>query len=144
MYIAYENPKELTRVRREVLPEPLGPRSRIEGNVVSPLARKKTVCRNIGIVNTSRSAIMSPTGDGLMTACAQSWIVDISAACDVMCRKVLEVERCKAPFGTEEADDAQPRWTTQITCLARKWNLTNINCTNLSVVILPLLFLPSF
>jgi len=59
-------------VRRDVLPEPLGPSRRMEGNVVSPLALKTTVWRKIGIVKTSRSAMMRPTGDGLIKACAQS------------------------------------------------------------------------
>lgn len=68
-----------TSVRSEVLPEPLGPRSRIDGRVVSTLALKTTVWRKIGIDIAIKTAIISPIGDGLRRACAQSCIVDIFA-----------------------------------------------------------------
>jgi hypothetical protein len=61
-----------TRVRRVVFPEPLGPRSSIEGRVVRPLARKTNECRKRGMLSTSRIAIKSATGDGLKKASPQS------------------------------------------------------------------------
>lgn len=86
-------------MRSEVLPEPLGPRRRIEGKVVSPLALKTTEWRKIGIVKTRSSAIIRPTGEGLIRACAQSCNVDIFAGlCDVVkccIAKAVEIP-CKA------------------------------------------------
>jgi hypothetical protein len=66
-----------TRVRRAVFPEPLGPRSSIEGRVVRPLARKTNECRKRGMLSTSRVAIRSATGDGLNKASPQSDNTDI-------------------------------------------------------------------
>jgi hypothetical protein len=57
-----------TSVSRDVLPEPLGPIKRIEGNVVRPLARKTTAWRNKGIDKTRMTAIARPRGDGLRRA----------------------------------------------------------------------------
>lgn len=72
-------------MRSEVFPELLGPRRRIEGKVVSPLALKTTEWRKIGIVKTRISAIISPTGEGFIRACAQSCNVDIcTGLCDVV------------------------------------------------------------
>jgi hypothetical protein len=70
-------PGRLTRVRRDVFPEPLGPTKSIEGRVVSPLALKTTEWRKMGIVRAKMIAIISPIGDGLRRACAQSCMVDI-------------------------------------------------------------------
>jgi len=67
----------ITRVRRDVFPEPLGPIKRIEGKVVRPLARKTTVWRKTGIDRTRRIAIARPNGEGLRKACAHSLAVDI-------------------------------------------------------------------
>ena len=64
--------EELTRVRREVFPEPLGPINSIEGRVVRPDARKTTEWRKTGIEMARRIAITRPRGDGLKRACAQS------------------------------------------------------------------------
>jgi hypothetical protein len=73
----------LTRVRRDVFPEPLGPIKSIEGNVVKPLARKTTEWRKRGIVMARRIAIASPNGDGLRRVCTQSWMVDMTAFGDL-------------------------------------------------------------
>jgi hypothetical protein len=67
-------------VRREVFPESLGPIKRIEGNVVNPLTRKTTEWRKRGIVMAKRIAIASPNGDGFRRACAQSWMIDMTAS----------------------------------------------------------------
>ena len=69
----------LTRVRREVFPEPLGPIKSIEGNVVNPLARKTTEWRKRGIVMARRIAMARPNGDGFRRTCTQSWMVDMTA-----------------------------------------------------------------
>jgi hypothetical protein len=54
----------LTRVRRDVLPEPLGPINRMDGNVMRPLLRKTTEWRKMGIVIARRIAIARPSGEG--------------------------------------------------------------------------------
>jgi hypothetical protein len=53
---------QLTRVRSDVFPEPLGPIRRMEGKVVRPLAWKTTVWRNIGIVRRSSAPTTRPIG----------------------------------------------------------------------------------
>lgn len=76
----FQTGRELTRVNSEVFPEPLGPRSSIEGRVVRPLARNTTECRKRGMLSTSRTAIMSATGDGLIIACPHFDIADMMYA----------------------------------------------------------------
>jgi hypothetical protein len=71
----------LTRVRRDVFPEPLGPIKSIDGKVVSPLARNTTLWRKIGVNTARKIAIASPSGDGLSRACTQSLMVDIVVGC---------------------------------------------------------------
>jgi hypothetical protein len=62
----------LTRVRRDVFPEPVGPIKRMDGNVVRPLLRKMTEWRKMGIVMARRIAIANPRGDGFRRACTKS------------------------------------------------------------------------
>lgn len=69
--------EELTSVRRDVFPEPLGPIIRMEGRVVRPDARNTTEWRKRGIEITRRIAMTRPRGDGLRRACAQSLMPDI-------------------------------------------------------------------
>jgi hypothetical protein len=69
---------ELTRVRKEVFPEPLGPISSIEGKVTRPDARNTTEWRKSGIEMARRMAIIRPRGEGLRRACAQSLVPAIS------------------------------------------------------------------
>ena len=78
LYLFKELNEDLTRVKREVFPEPLGPMRSMEGRVVRPLARKTKECRKSGMLRTRRTATMSATGDGLIKACAQSVTVDIT------------------------------------------------------------------
>jgi hypothetical protein len=68
---------ELTRVRRDVFPEPLGPINRIEGRFVRPDARNTTEWRKRGIEMTRRIAMTRPKGDGLRRACARSLMLDM-------------------------------------------------------------------
>lgn len=68
----------LTRVSRDVLPDPLGPISRIDGKAVNPLARKTKKCRKSGIVRTKTMPIARPRGDGLMS------VTTISAKLDMI------------------------------------------------------------
>ena len=69
---AKEGGLKLTRVRREVFPEPLGPIRRIEGRVVRPEARNTTKWRKRGIKIATRTAMMSPKGERLRRTCAHS------------------------------------------------------------------------
>jgi hypothetical protein len=62
----------LTRVRRDVLPEPLGPINKMDGNVVRPLLRKTTEWRKMGMVRARRIAIARPRGEGFRRACKKS------------------------------------------------------------------------
>lgn len=62
----------LTSVRKDVLPEPLGPIRSIDGRVVKLLARKTKKCRKSGIVRTKTILIASPRGDGLRSELAIS------------------------------------------------------------------------
>jgi hypothetical protein len=61
----------LTRVRSEVLPEPLGPMSRMEGSVVKPLARKTKEWRKMGINRVIITVIARTNGEGLKRASTQ-------------------------------------------------------------------------
>lgn len=74
----------LTRVRRDVFPEPVGPIKSMDGNVVRPLLRKTTEWRKMGIVMARRIAIANPRGDGFRRACTKSctaamifWMADV-------------------------------------------------------------------
>ena|ERR1700722_2893649 len=72
-----KNSSQLTKVRRDVLPDPLGPISKIDGNVVKPLTRKTKKCRKSGIVRTRTMATARPKGEGLRRACASSADLDM-------------------------------------------------------------------
>lgn len=74
------NENELTRVRREVFPEPLGPINRMEGSVVRPDARNTTEWRKRGIEIASRIAMANPRGDGLRRVSAQALMPSIIAS----------------------------------------------------------------
>jgi hypothetical protein len=76
----------LTKVRRDVFPEPLGPIKRIEGNVVRPLLRKTTECRKMGTDRTRSIAIARPRGDGFRRACNKSCTVDMITGLRNVCR----------------------------------------------------------
>ena len=83
---------QLTKVKRDVFPAPLGPIKRMDGRVVRPLARKINVWRRNGIVRARIIAITRPSGDGLIRATAQSFAVDMVARradyyCDILVRK---------------------------------------------------------
>jgi hypothetical protein len=62
----------LTKVRRDVFPEPLGPIKRMDGSVVRPLLRKTPEWRKTGIVTASRIAIARASGEGFSRACSKS------------------------------------------------------------------------
>lgn len=53
-----------TRVSSEVLPEPLGPKSRKDGRVVLDGARKMRKWRSSGAINTTSMVVKIVHGDG--------------------------------------------------------------------------------
>ena len=61
---------ERTRVTRAVLPDPLGPTNKMEGNVVSPADLKTTVCKKMGIVTARSIAIRRAVGVGFSIECS--------------------------------------------------------------------------
>lgn len=67
----------LTKVRRDVFPEPLGPIKRMDDNVVRPLLRKTNEWTKMGIVMASKIAIAKAQGDGLRRACTKSCMAAI-------------------------------------------------------------------
>jgi hypothetical protein len=70
----------LTKVRRDVFPEPLGPTKRIEGNVVRPLLRKTTECRKMGMDTAKSIAMARPRGDGFSRVLIKFCIADMIIA----------------------------------------------------------------
>jgi hypothetical protein len=66
------NSDVLTKVRRDVFPDPLGPIKRIDGRVAKSPPRKMNRCKNNGIVSTRRAPISRPKEDGLRRVCASS------------------------------------------------------------------------
>jgi hypothetical protein len=112
----------LTRVRRDVFPEPLGPIKRMDGNVVRPLLRKTTEWRKMGIVIARRIAIAKPRGEGFRRACTKSFISAMTPgwqgaaagrSCHKGCRVLIVVWCCvlccsaRQGFGASE-DRAKP------------------------------------
>jgi hypothetical protein len=75
----------LTRVRRDVFPEPLGPIKRMDGNVVRPLLRKTTEWRKMGIVIARRIAIAKPRGEGFRRACTKTCMAAIMSGWQSCC-----------------------------------------------------------
>lgn len=68
--------QKLTRVRRDVLPAPLGPIRTIDGKVVKPVRLKRKIWRRKGIVRIMITTIATDSGDGLKKTAVQSAMGD--------------------------------------------------------------------